>query len=250
MSIRFLLIAVPILAICAAHPHRLKDVHQRSSRDLETMILNNTVELDKQGGTFRLDWDLVYDQDATNPQVVLEMRVATRGWFSLRFTSADLSLGDYFYGAYDADRPSNSFFLDKHCELNNGRGCETADGPKDDLRNDFQLISIVFGQDYTLMRIARLADTGHLQDVAITVSFIIPKPFHLVRNLTNGTTAFEKTQTARPDDDWLVLVGWHLGKRPAHSHRQNGIRRCRPHSGMKTKSVTKIKSLSSCDNNL
>ena len=96
------------------------------------------------------------------------MRVATRGWFSLRFTSADLSLGDYFYGAYDVDRPSNSFFLDKHCELNNGRGCETADGPKDDLRNDFQLISIVFGQDYTLMRIARLADTGHLQDVAIT----------------------------------------------------------------------------------
>ncbi|KZS05782.1 Uncharacterized protein APZ42_030759 [Daphnia magna] len=170
MSIRFLLIAAPILAICAAHPHRLKDVHQRSSRDLETMILNNTVELDKQGGTFRLDWDLVYDQDATNPQVVLEMRVATRGWFSLRFTSADLSLGDYFYGAYDADRPSNSFFLDKHCELNNGRGCETADGPKDDLRNDFQLISIVFGQDYTLMRIARLADTGHLQDVAITPS--------------------------------------------------------------------------------
>lgn len=250
MSIRFLLIAAPILAICAAHPHRLKDVHQRSSRDLETMILNNTVELDKQGGTFRLDWDFVYDQDATNPQVVLEMRVATRGWFSLRFTSADLSLGDYFYGAYDADRPSNSFFLDKHCELNNGRGCETADGPKDDLRNDFQLISIVFGQDYTLMRIARLADTGHLQDVAITVSFIIPKPFHLVRNLTNGTTAFEKTQTARPDDDWLVLVDWHLGKRPAHSHRQNGIRRCRPHSGMKTKSVTKIKSLSSCDNNL
>ncbi|XP_057374284.2 uncharacterized protein LOC130695175 [Daphnia carinata] len=142
---------------------------QRSSnRDIETMILNNTVELDKQGGTFRLDWDFVYDQDANNPQVVLEMRVATRGWFSLRFTSADLSLGDYFYGAYDANQPSNSFFLDKHCELNNGRGCETADGPTDDLRNDFQLISIVFGADYTLMRIARLVDTGHLQDVVIT----------------------------------------------------------------------------------
>ena len=73
-------------------------------------------------------------------------------------------------GAF-GNRPANSFFLDKHCDLVDGLGCETADGPQDDLRNDFQLVSLVNGLDYTVMRIARVVDTGRIQDVVITVSF-------------------------------------------------------------------------------
>ncbi|XP_046638674.1 uncharacterized protein LOC124316779 [Daphnia pulicaria] len=167
-SIKLLLIVASIIATCAAFPSRILQTNNRkSSRELENVVLNNTVELDPEG-TFRLDWDIVYDQDPANPLVVMEMRVATAGWFSLRFTSADLTLGDYFYGAYDVNKPANSFFLDKHCDLVDGLGCETADGPSDDLRNDFQLISLVNGLDYTVMRIARVVDTGHLQDVVIT----------------------------------------------------------------------------------
>jgi hypothetical protein len=174
-SIKLLLIVASFVAICAAFPSRIHQMNSRkNSRELETLVLNNTVELDPEG-SFRLDWDVVYDQDPANPLVVMEARVATTGWFSLRFTSADLTLGDYFYGAYDSNRPANSFFLDKHCDLVDGMGCETADGPKDDLRNDFQLISLVNGLDYTVMRIARVVDTGRIQDVVITVSIFIFK---------------------------------------------------------------------------
>ena len=170
-SIKLLLILASFIAICAAFPPRIHQRNSRkSSRGLETLILNNTVELDPEG-TFRLDWDVVYDQDPANPLIVQEARVATTGWFSLRFTSSDLTLGDYFYGAYDVNRPANSFFLDKHCDLVDGLGCEIADGPQDDLRNDFQLVSLVNGLDYTVMRIARVVDTGRIQDVVITVSF-------------------------------------------------------------------------------
>jgi hypothetical protein len=168
-SIKLLLIVASIIATCVAFPARIQQSNNRKSgRELENVVLNNTAELDPEG-TFRLDWDIVYDQDPANPLVVMEMRVSTAGWFSLRFTSADLTLGDYFYGAYDVNKPTNSFFLDKHCDLVDGLGCETADGPSDDLRNDFQLISLVNGLDYTVMRIARVVDTGHLQDVVITV---------------------------------------------------------------------------------
>jgi hypothetical protein len=166
---KFLMIAASLTAICSALPSRLGRQTRQSGRELESMILNNTMELDPEG-SFRLDWDVVYE-DPSNPLLVLEMRVATTGWFSLRFTSADLTLGDYFYGAYDASKPSNSFFLDKHCALVDGLGCETAEGPRDDFRNDFQLLSFLFGTDYTVMRIARQVDTGNnLQDVVITVS--------------------------------------------------------------------------------
>ena len=165
------LLLASFIAICAAFPQRIHQTNNRkSSRGLETLILNNTVELDPEG-TFRLDWDVVYDQDPANPLVVLESRVATTGWFSLRFTSADLTLGDYFYGAYDPNKPSDNFFLDKHCQLFEGIGCETPEGPREDIRNDFQLVSFEFKSGYSMMRIARLADTGNnLQDVVITVS--------------------------------------------------------------------------------
>ena len=172
-SIKLLLIVASIIAISAAFPSGIHQTNgKKSSRELENLNLNNTVELDPEG-TFRLDWDIVYDQDPVNPLIVMEIRVATAGWFSLRFTSADLTLGDYFYGAYDVKKPANSFFLDKHCDLVDGLGCETADGPKDDLRNDFQLISLINGLDYTVMRIARVVDTGHLQDVVIAVNIFL-----------------------------------------------------------------------------
>ena len=167
---KLLLVVTSFIVTSGAFPSQLRQGNTRkSSRELENLVLNNTVELDPEG-SFRLDWDVLYDQDPANPLVVLEARVASTGWFSLRFTSNDLTLGDYFYGAYDVNRPSNSFFLDKYCDLVDGMGCETADGPKNDLRNDFQLISLVNGQDYTVMRIARVVDTGHVQDVVITVS--------------------------------------------------------------------------------
>lgn len=137
---------------------------------LEDLQLNNTVELDADGGSFRLDWDFVYDLP-DNPEMVLEMVVATRGWFSLRFTSEDLKKGDYFFGAYNGAVPSQSFFLDKHCSLKNGTGCERPDGPSDDIRNDFKLVTISYGANYTLVRLARRANTGDIQDVPITVLY-------------------------------------------------------------------------------
>jgi hypothetical protein len=55
-------------------------------------------------------------------------------------------------GAF-GNRPANSFFLDKHCDLVDGLGCEIADGPQDDLRNDFQLILLVNGLDYSVIKL-------------------------------------------------------------------------------------------------
>ena len=167
---KLLLLIAPslVMAICSsAFP---ASHHQQiNGKYLETIVLNNTVDLDPEG-TFRLDWDLIYEIP-TNPLVVLEIQVQTSGWFSLRFTSTDLTLGDYFYGAYDPNKPSDNFFLDKHCQLFEGIGCETPEGPREDIRNDFQLVSFEFKSGYSMMRIARLADTGNnLQDVVITVS--------------------------------------------------------------------------------
>lgn len=156
-----MILVVPLVAVCVA---------VRLPRDLETMELSNSIELDPEG-SFRLDWDLV-DKEVANPEIVLEMKVATSGWFSLRFTSDDLKMGDYFFGAYDQFKPSHSFFLDKHCSsLKNGTGCERPDGPVDDVRNDFKLISLaVDNNSLQILRISRLADTGDVgQDVVIKV---------------------------------------------------------------------------------
>ncbi len=165
-ALSVLIALLPLLAVCAARPSRM------SSR-LENMNLTNSVELDPEG-TFRLDWDFVYNEP-TNPEFVFEMQVATRGWMSIRFTNPELTKGDYFYGAIDPVKPSESFFLDKHCDLVDGFGCETADGPKQDIHNDFKIITINYGTDYTILRMSRLVDTGDLlpQDIIITVSYSV-----------------------------------------------------------------------------
>ena len=161
MNVRVLIALLPLVAVCAARP----------SIRVENLNLTNSVELDPEG-SFRLDWDFIYDEP-TNPEFVFELRVATRGWMSIRFTNPELTKGDYFYGALDPAKPKESFFLDKHCDLVDGFGCETPDGPKQDVHNDFTIITLEYGIDYTVLRMSRLVDTGDLlpQDVVITVRF-------------------------------------------------------------------------------
>jgi hypothetical protein len=49
-SMKLLLILASFIAICAAFPQRIHQTNNRkSSRGLETLILNNTVELDPEG---------------------------------------------------------------------------------------------------------------------------------------------------------------------------------------------------------
>ena len=59
--------------------------------------LDNSVELDPEG-TFRLDWSVIYD-DVNNPLLIMETRVKTQGWVSLRWTQglqADFFWGNFF----------------------------------------------------------------------------------------------------------------------------------------------------------
>ena len=59
--------------------------------------LDNSVELDPEG-TFRLDWSVIYD-DVNNPLIIMETRVKTQGWVSLRWTQglqADIFWGNFF----------------------------------------------------------------------------------------------------------------------------------------------------------
>ena len=100
--------------------------------------LDNSVELDREG-TFRLDWSILADGTG-NPNIVFQTRVQTQGWISIRFS--DGVLGDFFWAAYDADSPRNSFHRDMWCTLKDGGdSCRSPQGPSLDQVNDYTLFA-------------------------------------------------------------------------------------------------------------
>ena len=98
--------------------------------------LDNTIELDREG-TFRLDWSVI-DDGTGNPIILMQTRVKTQGWISIRFTNG--VLGDFFWAAYDSEIPRNSFHRDLWCTMKNaGDSCQSPQGPSLDQSNDYTL---------------------------------------------------------------------------------------------------------------
>lgn len=162
-------ICIALIGVSAASSRTI----ERNNRvELLPPTLNNSAILDPEG-TFRLDWEVIYDQP-DNPDLIFELHGATRGWMSIKFGDSQDRMLDYFFGAYDSDVPMNSLFVDKHCLLTPGHSCEDANGPTEDTRNDYRLKAIEYGTDpnpFTKLRIERRANTGDAnQDLIIQVN--------------------------------------------------------------------------------